>query len=167
MVFVSGAARAVDAWLADPGISSLVVRALGVQLVGCAPMGAVLAEGVLIGGGVLAGGVPTGGVLTGGVLTGGVAVSPDDALSGCGLLGLSCLSNLMGDESGVVCRRGLDWGDAAESRRRKGELRMELPWLKGDGLYPGVAWKGSVVSLGRAGGAGMGIPFSCLLSSSW
>ncbi len=96
MVFVSGAARAVDAWPADPGISSFVAWALGVQLVGCAPMGAVLAEGVLIGG-VLTGGVPTGGVLTG-----GVAVSPGDALSGCGLLGLSCLSNLMGDESGVV-----------------------------------------------------------------
>ena len=83
MVFVRGAARAVDAWLVDPGISSLVARALGVQLVGCVPTGAVLAVGVLTGG------VPTGRVLTGGALVGGVAVSPDDVLSGCGLLGLS------------------------------------------------------------------------------
>ena len=82
MVFVSGAPRAVDAWLVGGGISLFVARAFGVQLVG----GGVLMGGALTGGvstgGVLTGGVLTSGVLTRGVLTGGVAVSsPDDVLS--------------------------------------------------------------------------------------
>lgn len=75
MVFVSGAPRTGDIWLAGAGISSFVVRAFGVQLVGGVLMGGALT------GGVSTGGVLIGGVLTGGVLAGGVAVSPDDVLS--------------------------------------------------------------------------------------
>jgi len=40
----------------------------------------------------------------------------------------------VGDAVGVVCRRGE--GETGDSGRRKGELRGELPYPSGEGLYP-------------------------------
>ena len=70
----------------------------------------------------------------------------DGVLSGSGLESASVLLGLMGDDIGVVCLKGLDCVggpcDAVESRRRKGELRGEVPKPRGDGLYPeDMAWR--------------------------
>lgn len=105
MVFESGAPRVGEAGCAGVdlgGVSSCAWRALGVQL--------LVADDAA-------------GVLT--AVSVSVAVAVVLVLSVVGLLLKgSALLNLMGDDSGVVCFAGLDC-DAAESGRRKGELRWD------------------------------------------